>query len=122
MLEQLLILLFVFVFFLLPTLVERLKARHRQAPQEGTPPLPPVPARAPTPLPPRVVVSRVSLEEPRGAPVPPVPPPRGPRPRARMALGDLRNVRRGIVLMTLLGPCRALEPPPSLPRGATKRA
>jgi hypothetical protein len=55
---------------------------------------------------------------PRRLPVVPVPtpPPRtGPsaelRPRGRSPLGDLRAVRRGIVLMTILGPCRALEPP-----------
>jgi len=29
----------------------------------------------------------------------------------RPPLGGLRVVRRGIVLMTILGPCRALEPP-----------
>jgi hypothetical protein len=34
-----------------------------------------------------------------------------PRPRARATLGGLPAVRRGIVLMTILGPCRALEPP-----------
>jgi hypothetical protein len=34
-----------------------------------------------------------------------------PRPRARAPLGGLRAVRHGMVLMTILGPCRALEPP-----------
>ncbi|HSF31186.1 MAG TPA: hypothetical protein VLK82_12050 [Candidatus Tectomicrobia bacterium] len=33
------------------------------------------------------------------------------RPRKRAPLGGLRSVRHGIVLMTILGPCRALEPP-----------
>jgi hypothetical protein len=31
--------------------------------------------------------------------------------RALSRLGSEREVRRGIVLMTVLGPCRALEPP-----------
>jgi len=31
--------------------------------------------------------------------------------RALQRLGSAREVRRGIVLMTVLGPCRALEPP-----------
>jgi len=34
-----------------------------------------------------------------------------PRPHGRAPLGGLRAVRHGIVLMTILGPCRALEPP-----------
>jgi hypothetical protein len=33
------------------------------------------------------------------------------RAPGRAPLGGLRAVRRGIVLMTILGPCRALEPP-----------
>lgn len=31
-------------------------------------------------------------------------------------LGNLQDVRHGIVLMTILGPCRALEPSADLPR------
>ncbi|MBM3224941.1 MAG: hypothetical protein FJZ47_14215 [Candidatus Tectomicrobia bacterium] len=120
MLEQFLLLLFVVVITLFSVFIERLKARHSQAPPEDAPLVSSVPPHAPTPLPPRVVASRVSLEEPRGAPESPVLPPRGLRPRARMSLGDLHNVRRGIVLMTLLGPCRALEPPPPRPQGETQ--
>jgi hypothetical protein len=53
---------------------------------------------------------------PRRPPVTPdtIPLPRAvPRmlPRRRTALGDLQAVRRGIMLITILGPCRALEPP-----------
>ncbi len=36
-----------------------------------------------------------------------------PGPRRPRALGGLADVRRGIVLMTILGPCRALETPES---------
>jgi hypothetical protein len=34
-----------------------------------------------------------------------------PRLQRRAPLGGLQAVRRGVVLMTILGPCRALEPP-----------
>jgi hypothetical protein len=68
-------------------------------------------------LPPRVhslppaVVPRQFYESPGTATLPLVMPPATPRPQARAALGDLWAVRRGIVLMTILGPCRGLEPP-----------
>jgi hypothetical protein len=53
----------------------------------------------------------------------PVPPPRSPAPLrteppmpqrlhpARALLKDKRDLRRAVVLMTILGPCRAQEPP-----------
>jgi hypothetical protein len=45
-----------------------------------------------------------------------IPPAERPRPRNRrmrlkMALHNKRDLRQGIVLMTVLGPCRALDPP-----------
>jgi hypothetical protein len=40
----------------------------------------------------------------------------GTRPVVHARLGTLGDVRRGIVLMTLLGPCRALEAAPPNPR------
>lgn len=130
MFEQLLPLLFAAVVFLLSMLVERLKARQRQPPQEARSPLPPVPPRVPTPLPPRVptplpprvMPSPVSLEESPRTTVPPVPPARAPRSRPQRSLGDRHDIRRGIVLMTLLGPCRALEPPPGGPGNTTQGA
>ena len=42
--------------------------------------------------------------------------PLGPRHRRALlkrSLHNTRDLRQGIVLMTVLGPCRALEPPPS---------
>jgi hypothetical protein len=33
------------------------------------------------------------------------------RRRARVPLGSRRELRHGIILMTILGPCRAMEPP-----------
>ena len=56
----------------------------------------------PLPLPPPVpVISR------RPAPPPPI----GPRRVSRRLLTDPLDARRGIVMMTILGPCRGLEPP-----------
>jgi hypothetical protein len=125
MLEQILIILLLFVFLLMSVLVERLKGRQRQASREVKPTVPPVPVRAPLPVPPRVVGPRrpreegrlkapsadAVAEESRGAPLPMGAPPRVRFPRAHVYVGNRREVRRGIVLMTLLGPCRALEPP-----------
>jgi len=42
---------------------------------------------------------------------PPARPRVGTRLRGCAPLGGVRQVRHGIVLMTILGPCRALEPP-----------
>jgi len=53
----------------------------------------------------------VLREDSRDMPVPTVVPPVATRRRASSPLGSLQEVRRGIVLMTLLGPCRALESP-----------
>lgn len=39
--------------------------------------------------------------------------PRSSRMRLKMALHNKRDLRQGILLMTVLGPCRALEPPSS---------
>jgi hypothetical protein len=74
---------------------------------------------APEALPPRVRIPSPPLasafggprEGPVGAPAPAAVPPVAIRRQARAPVGSLRDVRRGIVLMTILGPCRALEPP-----------
>jgi hypothetical protein len=50
-----------------------------------------------------------------GFPVPVVEPLVATRQRVPVRPGGLRDIRRGIVLMTLLGPCRALEPPDPAP-------
>ena len=50
-------------------------------------------------------------EGPMGAPLPAAASPAAIRRQTRAPVGNLRDVRRGIVLMTILGPCRALEPP-----------
>jgi hypothetical protein len=48
--------------------------------------------------------------------------PAGARAPVRSRLGTLQDVRRGIVLMTVLGPCRALEPAPPGSRSREERA
>jgi hypothetical protein len=65
---------------------------------------PPVLPRESAPPPPRVMASRAS-------PLPVVSPLVDRPQRIPSRLGSPREVRRGIVLMTILGPCRALERP-----------
>lgn len=111
---------FLVVAVILFNLVMQLLARRSRPPAEGAPP--PVPpdlaSRRPAPLP--------SPEEFWGrlpeAVQPPAPPaarsaatPRDQRPWARERavsplLGSRQDLRRAVVLMTVLGPCRALAP------------
>jgi hypothetical protein len=111
MLEQMLIILLIFGFLLFSMLVEWLKRRQRQASREIRPTVPPAPVRAPMPVPPRAVGARRPRAESRGTPQPLDAAPPGRSPRAYAYIRNRREVRRGIVLMTILGPCRALEPP-----------
>jgi hypothetical protein len=110
---QLLILVMV-AFVILINLITHVlrRRRERDAPRRIEPEAPQIPPRAPR-LPPLVVESRRALERPHGAPLPRAVPPSAARRRARSLVGSLREVRRGIILMTILGPCRALEPPDS---------
>jgi hypothetical protein len=115
--------LVLFFQFVVPLLRRRLE---EAAPDEGEDAITPervVLERAPAPV---VVkpapVARAESRTParperrgparRAAPPPPAPPlavaPRRPSP-----LGSIAEVRRGIVLMTILGPCRAAEDPES---------
>jgi hypothetical protein len=104
-----------FVVFVVFNLIAGAVKRRRQreaAEKERQRQLPP--PRAPVPLtrPPRVVVRPPSIEE---APPPPVvvrrPPTRGRVPVQGKRRLELRRdeLRRAIVLMTVLGPPRALE-------------
>jgi len=88
------------------------KRRERDAPRRIAPDAPQIPPRGPRPPPP-VVEPRRAREGPHGAPLPRAVPPSAARRRARSLVGSRREVRRGIILMTILGPCRALEPPDS---------
>jgi hypothetical protein len=108
--EQLFILV-VLVFVLLINLAVRVLRRwvKGDAPRGIEPEVPQVPPpghRLPPPVQPRRV-----REGPQGAPLPRAVPLPAARRRARSPLWSPRAVRRGIVLMTILGPCRALEPP-----------
>jgi len=105
--------LLLIVFILVP-LFNFLMRRLRKPVESETP------ANEPVPDPPRRV---------RPAPESPPPPPRAPRNRAREMQGPValtpparrhftksslfatpRDVRRGIILMAILGPCRAFDP------------
>jgi hypothetical protein len=109
--EQLLILV-VLAFVLLINLVARVLRQwvKGDAPRGIEPETPPIPPRGHR-LPPAVVRSRRAREGSHSALLPLTVPPSAARRRARMPVGSLRAVRRGIVLMTILGPCRGLEPP-----------
>jgi len=105
----------VFVVFLLVVLFNlivqllqrRRRARGGEAETAEAPPR--LPPRLPQ-VPPRVVVAPPRLEEPPPAPIRVVPAVR-PAPVRRRRRFDLRpgDLRRAVVLMTVLGPCRAQE-------------
>jgi hypothetical protein len=80
------------------------KRRQSEIPPRIGPQVPPVLPRART-LPPPPVMSL------RGPPLLAAQRPVATRQRAPWRLGSRRDIRRGIVLMTILGPCRTLEPP-----------
>lgn len=81
-----------------------LQRRQREAPRDVGRQGPPVAPRARAPQPRPAVASH-------GTPLPAVRPLVTARQPAPVRLGSRRDIRRAIVLMTLLGPCRALEPP-----------
>jgi hypothetical protein len=103
--EPLLILaLGAFMWLLTALLPARLKRQQRDVGRDVEPTVPPGVARERPRQPPPGV--------PRGAPpLPAVGPLVATRQRAPVRLDSRRAVRRGMVLMTILGPCRALEPP-----------
>jgi hypothetical protein len=114
-----------FIAIVLFNFIAQRAARRRQQEEQAQAPLPPareepledelpedelpedVWGRAPAPPPPAPVVA------PRPAPAPVLvqpPIPRRVHP-ARALLNDRRDLRRAVVLMMVLGPCRAQEPP-----------
>ena len=108
---QLFILVVLVVVLLINLLARVLRRRVKgDAPRGLEPDTPQIPPRGPR-RPPPVVQPRRAREGPHDIPVPRAVPPSAVRRRARPSVGNLRAVRRGIVLMTILGPCRALEPP-----------
>lgn len=118
-LEQILLLL-VFVLVPLITLLARWlqrRAREQQRPVPAEPRAAEPVGREewpPAPMPPprvRVIEPALPPESPRKAP--PAPPPR-PVIRRAGPLGGRAAVRRAVVAMTILGPCRGLEDPPPM--------
>ncbi len=74
-------------------------------------PAPSVVPRVRTPPLPALATAPGSRATPRGAALGVAVAPAAADERAPSRLRGRREVRRGIVLMTVLGPCRALEPP-----------
>ena len=114
--EQLLLI----AIFLLVGLINMIVRRLRQRAEEPGPPAEPEEVPWPAPsrtqeLPPAArVILPVPLPEPSVPAVRPMrspaPTPRAPhRPRGHRRLGSRADVRRAIVTMTVLGPCRARE-------------
>ena len=114
-------LLYVLIFLgiILFNLIQGLRRRQQQAQaeaeapepaaQEDEPPLEDIWGRSPAPLP------QARSAPPAPASAEPARPaaPRAPRRRhpLQTLLKDRRNLHHAIVLMTVLGPCRAQEPP-----------
>jgi hypothetical protein len=111
--EQLLLL----ALFMLAALAQLLYRRFTRGPRDEAAGKDQAPGRdriaAPPAAPTRVPERRPRPRAEPGRDARPTPvAPIGARPPARSRLGTLRDVRRGIVLMTVLGPCRALEAAP----------
>jgi len=108
--EQLLILLMLAFVLLLNVVVHALKKRvEGEGLRARKPEVPEISPRARRPPP--VVAPRRPHEAPGTAPMPLTVPPVTLRRRPPVPVEDLRTVRHGIVLMTILRPCRALESP-----------
>jgi hypothetical protein len=108
-LEQLLLLALFVLVPLLNFLVGALRRRFAG-------PMPEEPARtAPTapPLSSPRIQRREAPSRPPGEPPPPSPEASETRRRWRLELGRPQEMRRAIVLMAVLGPCRGWEPPGS---------
>jgi len=122
--QLLLLLLFVLVplfNLLLRWLQRRAREQQRPVPAEPRAAEPEGREELPARMPPRVRV--IEPARPREGPREAPPAPR-PQPLIRRAgpMGGRAAVRRAVVAMTILGPCRGLEEPPPMtptPRSAT---
>jgi len=107
-LGQILLLLFFIALPLLNFLLQRArKRRHHPVPQEK--PVEQMFYQAQTTLP--RATPRAAGDRMHGSPARAVAPPANNPLTKRSLLGTTRDARRGIVIMTLLGPCRAFDPP-----------
>ncbi len=109
-LDRLLILLLFILWPLLHWLVGQVRRRrHAARPRAEQPALSPFPAGT------EKIVARVETKSRReraaAAPTPITAARRSRSQATRRLLTDNREVRRGIILLTVLGPCRALEAP-----------
>ena len=103
-----LLLLFLVVLPLINFLLRRVrKRRHHLIPQEK--PVEQMFYQAQTTLP--RATPRAAGDQVHRSPARTVAPPANDRVTRRSLLGTPRDARRGIVIMTLLGPCRAFDPP-----------
>lgn len=112
-----LIYLLIFLGIIVFNFLRQQAARRRQEEQAQAPPEPPPAAEEPL----EDVWGRLPAPAPAAAPVlavrpapPALPaaPPHQRRPHpVRAALKDKRDLRRAVILMMVLGPCRAQEPP-----------
>lgn len=112
-LEQMLVVAFLAVIFLINAVARALRAGSAdetaadRTPRTSEPPR--FPARMPNRAPSRAIQSSRSLNDMANVRLPTMMP--ASRRRLGVRLGSLREMQRGIVLMTVLGPCRGLEPP-----------
>ena len=107
-LGQILLLLFFIALPLLNFLLQRArKRRHHPVPQEK--PVEQMFYQAQTTLP--RATPRAAGDRMHGSPARAVAPPANNPLTKRSLLGTTRDARRGVVIMTLLGPCRAFDPP-----------
>jgi hypothetical protein len=100
----LLLLLGLFLWLFNVALPEWRRRRLLEVPQDVERQGPPVVLQVPRPQTPPAVA-------PRRTPSPAVPPLVATRQRTLVRPGSRQEVRRGMVLMTILSPCRAFEPP-----------
>jgi hypothetical protein len=113
--------LFLLLFVLVPLLTLLVRGLQRRVREQQRP----VPAesraaepvarekRPPAPMPPRVRVIEPALPRAGLRTAPPAHPPQ-PVIRRAGPLGGRAAVRKAVVAMTILGPCRGLEDPPSM--------
>jgi hypothetical protein len=114
--EQLILIAIVLLVGLVNAIVRWLRQRTPTTPPPEPLPLPEAPSSPPrTQLPPaaRLVVPANEAAVPAVRPAPPVAPPRRV-PSSRRVLGRRSELRRAIVAMTILGPCRGREGEPGL--------
>lgn len=113
-----------FVLVAVGSLVFRwLKAQVEEAPTDHLEPGPWMPPHRPAKVtsakPPAAAGDLPCPDSARRVPSAGPPPLAGRRPARLAAGGSVPDLRRGIVWMTILGPCRGLEPPGRIAAGGT---